>query len=148
MSRVRKTVSSYWAGDVTKPGAMAVTTAGANRIPRMVISVSRAVRSVKATFASSQASSCVFFFRYSVKIGTKETVSEPSARSRRRRLGMRKATKKASVAMPAPKNPATTMSRMKPKTRESMVAAPTTPAAFATREFSLLGVFSFSMLVR
>jgi hypothetical protein len=52
-------------------------------------------------------------------------------------LGILKATKKASVASPAPKKAATTMSLMKPNIRDSMVASPTTPAALAIFEFSL-----------
>ena len=54
---------------------------------------------------------------------------------------MRKATKKASVAIPAPKNWATIMSRIKPKIRERRVAPPTIPAALAI-------VFCSSMAVR
>ena len=89
-------------------------------------------RAVKMMLASSMASSLDFFVRYSVKTGTKATVSDPSPRRRRRRFGIRKATKKASEAAPAPKNAATTMSRMNPKMRLSMVAMPTTPAALAS----------------
>ena len=119
-----------------KPGAMTVTMSGENRTPRNETATSRIDRAVKAISASSSASSRVLFFRYSVKTGTKETVNDPSARSRRSRFGIRKATKKASVERPAPKRPATIMSRMNPKTRESIVAVPTTPAARMTRAFS------------
>src|SRR4030081_285087 len=44
-----------------------------------------------------------FRSRYSVKTGMMAVDSAPSARSRRSRFGIRKATKKASVTGPAPK---------------------------------------------
>src|SRR5262245_44157915 len=47
-------------------------------------------------------------------------------------LGMRKATKKASVTGPAPKASATTMSRTKPSTRLARVATPMEPRAPTT----------------
>ena len=78
----------------------------------------------------------------SPKTGTKATVSS-LPRAGAAEGGDPKATKKASVLNPAPKRPATTMSRMKPKTRESIVAAPTTPAARATCLFSPPGTVSF-----
>jgi hypothetical protein len=49
---------------------------------------------------------------------------------------MRNATQKASVIQLAPNNAAITMSRMTPKTRLTIVAAPTIPAALATLAFS------------
>ena len=48
---------------------------------------------------------------YSVNTGTTAVDRAPSARRRRRMLGIRKATKNASVTGPAPKASATTMSR-------------------------------------
>src|SRR5436309_5202514 len=47
-------------------------------------------------------------------------------------LGMRNATKNASVVGPAPKTSATSMSRTNPRTRESSVATPIDPSAFRT----------------
>src|SRR5437762_7250577 len=47
-------------------------------------------------------------------------------------LGIRKATKKASVTGPAPKISATIMSRAKPSTRLARVAAPIEPSAPTT----------------
>ena len=93
-------------------------------------------RMVKALEASSSASSLVFFCRYSVKTGTKEMVREPSPKRRLSILGIRKATQKASVIQLAPNRAAITMSRTTPKTRLTMVAAPTIPAALATLAFS------------
>jgi len=87
--------------------------------------------------------------RYPVKTGIKAMVREPSANRRRRRLGILKATKKASVAGPAPKNPAITMPRIKPNTLLSRVASPTTHAAFTTRVFSasFCGIKSLVLLI-
>ncbi len=82
--------------------------------------------------ARSKASSLLFWVKYSVKTGINAMVREPSAKSRLSRLGMRNATKKASAAIPVPKNPAITMSRMRPKTRLARVKNPTTPAARRT----------------
>ena len=143
---MRKTASSYWTGTRVKPGAMAVTMSGEKTTPAMETATRITERSVKAMLASSKASSRDFRFRYSVKTGTKETVRDPSPRSLRSRLGIRKATKKASVTIPAPKKPATTMSRMNPKTRLSIVARPTMPAALATFAFSRLCGRSFSIV--
>ncbi|MNP24091.1 hypothetical protein D3C76_1168340 [compost metagenome] len=58
---------------------------------------------------------------YSARIGTKAWENAPSAKIRRSRLGSLKATKKASVAMPAPNMRATMVSRTKPSTRDTMV---------------------------
>ncbi|MNP25916.1 hypothetical protein D3C76_1187430 [compost metagenome] len=58
---------------------------------------------------------------YSARIGTNAWEKAPSAKMRRSRLGSLKATKKASVAMPAPNMRATMVSRTKPSTREIMV---------------------------
>jgi len=66
-----------------------------------------------------------------VKTGTKATVKAPSARRRRRRLGMRKATMKAAAAGLSPKNEAVTWSRARPASRDKKVAPPTMPAVRA-----------------
>src|SRR5579885_1936374 len=55
---------------------------------------------------------------------TKPCEKEPSANRRRKKLGMRKATKNASAYRPAPNCPAMTMSRTKPKTRDTSVIEP------------------------
>jgi hypothetical protein len=60
-------------------------------------------------------------FLYSARMGTKACENAPSANNRRSRLGMRKATKKASVSMPAPKIRAIITSRTKPRTRDIKV---------------------------
>src|SRR5690606_10620232 len=54
-------------------------------------------------------------------MGTKACENAPSANRRRNRLGMRKATQKASVSGPAPKELAIRMSRIRPVIRENRV---------------------------
>jgi len=103
MMRVSSTVRAYLSGEARKPGAIRVTMAGESSTPATETATRMADSSVKATRASSKASSRDFVLRYSVKTGTKAMVSEPSAKSRLNRFGIRKATKKASVASPAPK---------------------------------------------
>jgi hypothetical protein len=76
---------------------------------------------------------------YSVKTGITAVDRAPSASRRRSMLGMRKATKKASVTGPAPKASATTMSRTKPRTRLASVAALMLPSARTTWRSSLTG---------
>ena len=72
------------------------------------------------TEAESSPSETIFWER----IGTKAEVKAPSAKRLRNRLGSLKATKNASAIMPAPKNLAKTMSRMKPVMRLSSVNPP------------------------
>jgi hypothetical protein len=63
-------------------------------------------------------------------------VNEPSPTNRRHRLGIRKATKKASAAIPVPKKLAITISRKKPRIRLSKVPVPMTVAASVILWFS------------
>jgi hypothetical protein len=58
-----------------------------------------------------------------------EMVKEPSPTNRLHRLGIRKATKKASAAIPAPKKFAITISRKNPRTRLRSVPVPMVVAA-------------------
>jgi hypothetical protein len=58
-------------------------------------------------------------------------VNEPSPTNRLDRLVIRKATKKASAAMPAPKNWAITMSLKNPRIRLRSVPIPMVEAALA-----------------
>ena len=66
-------------------------------------------------------SSWLRFSFTSVKTGTKAVENEPSANSRRMKLGMRKATQNASVAAFAPNTALMDISRTRPSTREIMV---------------------------
>jgi hypothetical protein len=61
----------------------------------------------------------------------------PSEKSRLKRLGIRKATKKASDMNPVPKNQAMAASRTNPKIRPKKVNPPTRPAFFVTCTFSV-----------
>src|SRR5699024_8494467 len=58
---------------------------------------------------------------YSVNTGTNAVENEPSANSRRMKLGMRNATQNASVAADAPNVVLMAMSRARPSTREIIV---------------------------
>ena len=127
--------STNFSGLPPQPLAVAQITAGAASTP-MAVTMSSANISIPATCCTN---SCVsagdFFCRYSAKIGTKACENAPSAKIRRSRLGRRKATTNASIAMPAPKIRASTASRTKPSTRDSMVMLPI--FANALRRFML-----------
>ena len=114
------------------------TSQGAATIPKRVTKVTIDNNVVKAALANSQATCLLRRVRYSVNTGMKAEDMDPSANNSRRRLGMRKATKKASAAGVAPNSRANTMSRMKPRMRLDNVATPTTPAASNTECVSSL----------
>lgn len=63
-------------------------------------------------------------------------VKDPSPTNRLHRLGIRKATKKASAAIPAPKKSAITISLTKPRIRLRKVPIPMVVAALAILWFS------------
>src|SRR3990167_5146140 len=84
-------------------------------------SVRRRARAVATTLTSLHASSSPFFSRHSVKVGMKAAVSAPSPKSRRKRLGIRKATAKASHTRPVPKTLAHRTSLARPRIRLSKV---------------------------
>jgi hypothetical protein len=63
-------------------------------------------------------------------MGTKACENAPSANRRRNRLGIRKATWKASVVALAPKAEATSSSRIKPVMRDASVSSDTVDADF------------------
>ena len=79
--------------------------------------------------ARSNASSLLLSVKYSVKTGMNAMVSDPSAKRRRNRFGIRRATKKASAAIPDPKIVAMTISRTSPRIRLRSVKKAMTPAA-------------------
>ncbi len=66
----------------------------------------------------------------------KEMVNDPSPTKRLQRLGILKATKKASAAIPAPKKLAMTISLKKPRIRLRKVPIPIMEAAFVIFWFS------------
>ena len=67
---------------------------------------------------------------YSANTGTKALENAPSAKRRRRKLGIRLANKKTSETAPAPSTPATIISRTKPKIRDTNVNALTNTPDF------------------
>ena len=113
----------------SRPLASSQTSTGAPMTPITQVSTSAqtstvAVASIRRCVTSSP--SCT---RLAPRIGTKACENAPSANSRRSRLGIRKATLKASVAAVAPKSAATNCSRTNPVTREARVSRETVDAA-------------------
>ena len=105
----------------SKFGAMTRASCGASRMT-MAVSTSRAAVRVPATRSTrALTSSALRVALYSASTGTKAIENEPSADSRRMKLGMRKATKKASIIPPAPKTLAYTWSRTSPDSRDRKV---------------------------
>ncbi len=136
MTRVSRTVSSILPGTLANPAAKARTSHGVVSQPT-THSASSTTSSVDMSWRPrAHASASPRRSRTSVKVGTNADDIAPSANRSRSRLGMRNATLNASVASPAPNRIAMTCSRASPSTRESRVAAPTTPAWRATRSSS------------
>src|SRR5437667_2319737 len=132
MMRVSATVSSTLPGMSAKPGAMAVTSAGANQMPASVMAPTTIASAFTTRLASRQAAASPSCSRRQVKVVTKAAESAPSANRSRSRFGMRKAVMKASSSRPAPKKTANACSRTSPRTRLTSTAALTTPARRAS----------------
>jgi len=79
------------------PGAKIRIRMGAIRMP-VTVMTSRIIASAPAVASIRDCSSSGRFSRYSVNTGTKAWENAPSADRRRRKFGIRKATKKASSA--------------------------------------------------
>jgi hypothetical protein len=94
---------------------------GAAAMPIAAASTSARNRTVAIASIRVLVSSAPLRFLYSPRIGTNACEKAPSANRRRSRLGILKATKKASVSSPAPKMRAIRKSRTKPSTRLTMV---------------------------
>ncbi len=124
--RIMAPAASNFTGSPIKPGANSIATSGAPRVTSTV-TVSNtdprapATRSISPLTAAKDPRS-----RYSPNTGTNAWAKAPSANRRRRKLGILKATKKASASPSAPTTRAKTTSRTSPNTRDSMVIAPTT----------------------
>jgi hypothetical protein len=123
---VSKNVSGY---RVNHPGAMIRIKKGEKRMPKKVRIDNTTPATVKAIWVSSLVSSSDLLVRYSVYTGMKEMVNDPSPTKRLQRLGILKATKKASAAIPVPKKLAITISLKKPRIRLSKVPVPMMEAA-------------------
>jgi small subunit ribosomal protein S20 len=120
----------------SKPGAIIRTINGEKIMPKMVRPVRIRTKKVKTTLAKKKASSFALVCKYSVNTGIKATENEPSAKSRLKRFGIRKATKKASAAIPEPKKLAMRISLASPTVLLKKVKKPTIPAALVTCSFS------------
>lgn len=91
------------------------------KIPIMV-TTNKARESKPATSReNNMASSLLLFFLKSLKMGMNAWEKAPSAKILRNRLGMRKATQKASVILLAPKYWVITISRKNPMTLDRKV---------------------------
>jgi hypothetical protein len=130
MIRFRRMVKFSFSGLDINPKAMSRTMRGEKIIPRMETAASTTKKKEKVTLAKLFVSSLVLRVIYSVKTGTMDMTREPSAKNLRNILGIRNATMKASVIIPAPKNLATTISLKNPMILLRNVANPTTEAAF------------------
>jgi len=129
--RVRPIVRASFSGSAPKPGAMRRTKSGAPQIPIAHTTDSITASDQKVVAASRKADGRPCCVRVSVKTGMKAAERAPSPKSSRAVFGMRKATKNASAASPAPKVWAISMSRTYPRTRLTNVAPLTTEAAAA-----------------
>src|SRR5258705_4785745 len=101
-------------------------------MPSAVVTVSATSASPSTARSIRRSSGRSWRATYSVKTGIIAVDRAPSARTRRRMLGMRNATKNASVTGPAPNARATTMSRTNPSTRLTRVAPAIPPRARTT----------------
>src|SRR5258708_17594204 len=100
---------------------------------RSTVAMTSATAGTASTFpASSRVASSPLRTRYSPSTGTKACENAPSAKRRRSRLGMRKATTNASIARRAPNRIARSVSRTKPVMRDASVM-PLTEAAALSR---------------
>jgi hypothetical protein len=111
MSRVRLTASPTSVGSAAQPGVITATIHGASAMPSAETRHSVRVPTPATARAILRKASRLPRARYSLNTGITALASAPSASRRLSRLGIRKATKKASVTGPAPKARATTMSR-------------------------------------
>ena len=112
--------------------------AGDKIIPKIIVTNKINKKVFNKIFANFHASSLPFVVRYSVKTGTTAAPKDPSPKSLRRRLGILKATKKASAAIFVPKRLAMIISRTNPRIRLIKVAPPTAPVARATCSLSFI----------
>ena len=107
----------------TKPGAMSWVSHGAAS-RTTAVSTSNPASRVPATRSTNSRTAwgpCCSL--YSANTGTKAIENEPSADSRRMKLGMRKAAMNTSIAGLAPNTIAYTWSRTSPETRDRKVIA-------------------------
>src|SRR5258708_3769723 len=116
--------------------------AGAARTPTRVAAKSTAASAASTLPASSRVAASPWRLRYSPSTGTKACENAPSAKRRRSRLGMRKATTNASIARPAPNRIARSVSRTKPVMRDASVMPLTEAAALSRFNLGLCFVWT------
>ena len=137
MIRVNRVVRASLPGTAANSASTnALVICGANRMP-MTTSTPVTIRSAFITrLPSRQAASLPFSVSVRVNVGTNAAVIAPSANRSRSRFGTRNATLKASICglALAPNTAASTVSRTRPSTRLVIVAAPISPADFASFE--------------
>ena len=124
-----------------KPGAKTQTNRGAARMPTTVTTARTRPRTAAVWSTKALTSQGARRARYSDNTGTKAWENPPSANRRRKKLGMRKATMKASMPAPGPNATPSTTSRISPKTRDRPVIRPTATVdlnSFCGPGFSLL----------
>ena len=106
-----------------KPEAMAKTSQGIRIWPTTVKIRRTKPRPERASRAKLSASSPASTFL--AKSGTKARLKAPSAKKRRNMFGSVKAIRNACATGPVPRKVAIRMSRSRPRTRDSIVQAPT-----------------------
>src|SRR6185369_7365101 len=128
IQRVISTAASKLCGCCWKPLASAQTMMGAAVTPRTQVA-SRAHASTVATLSISRwVAASPSLSLECASAGTKAWLNAPSPNRRRNRLGMRKATLKASVSELAQKTAAINRSRTRPVTRDARVSRETVEA--------------------
>ena len=115
IKRVRKTVSSK--AFMLKTGMIN----GQRSMPKATAMLTKNVRNVNTQEINSFVFSLLFSRRYSLRVGIKATAMELSAKSRRKRLGIIKATENASERAVVPSRAALVISRSSPNMRETNV---------------------------
>ena len=128
IQRVSTTAVSKPSGFCWRPAAIAQTSAGAAATPMTQVMISAQTSTVAIWSTIWRVASSPSFSRTPASTGTKAWLKAPSANRRRSRLGMRKATLKASVSALAPKVEATSSSRTRPVMREASVSSETREA--------------------
>src|SRR5699024_10022453 len=113
--------NSAWRSAARIPLAIRLTTQGVAMTPTRVISINTAVKTKATRSMSCWVALADWVFFTSPRMGTKAWAKAPSAKSLRSKLGMRKATQKASVSPPAPKLRAMSISRNSPVMRDKKV---------------------------
>ena len=141
MTRVRSTVSAVLSGDQLHHVMMSMS-CGANRIPSSVTMLMNTAVSVATLFASSHADSSPRVAMRFENVVMNAVESAPSANKSRNKFGTRNAIRNASRFFPAPKRPAKTTSRIRPRTRLHKTAMPTMPVARALTRLFVVSVIS------